>query len=246
MDNLIISFISLLVGFFCGCTSIGGILLIPAIVIFSNLNLHEAMATSLFSFALMAMLGTFLHYRKRTIVWNDAFAICCSAAISSIVGAYVNPYVNTYILNIILACLILFSGISILLPQKNSFFADIMELSRKRFVFLFILGILVGFMAGLTGIGGPVLSVPIMVSIGFSPIASIAVSQPLQVIAGASGSIINIFNGYINYSMAIWITVLEFIGFYFGIVLAYKLNAKVLKYLICLLCVITGVYMIVR
>lgn len=67
MATFFLALFAVMVGFFCGCTSVGGILLIPAIVVFSALGMHQAMATALFSFALMAVLGTWLHHRKGSI-----------------------------------------------------------------------------------------------------------------------------------------------------------------------------------
>lgn len=45
---------------------------------------------------------------------------------------------------------------------------------------LFLLGGFAGFMAGLTGIGGPVISVPFMISVEFPPLYSVAMAQPFQ------------------------------------------------------------------
>lgn len=53
----------------------GGILLIPAIAVFFALGMHQAMATARFSFALMAILGTWLHHRKGSIDWMQAIPV---------------------------------------------------------------------------------------------------------------------------------------------------------------------------
>ena len=103
-----------------------------------------------------------------------------------------------------------------------------------------------GFMSGLTGIGGPVLSVPFMIAMGFAPIVAVAVAQPLQLVAGISGSIVYMANGSVDYLLAAWITALELAGFYFGLRLAYSMNAKTLKICISVLCIATSLYLFVR
>ena len=246
MDTVLLACIALIVGFFCGCTSIGGILLIPAIVLLSSLSIHEAMATSLFTFAIMALLGTFLHCRKGSIPWHRAAALCLGALLSGFAGAKANALFSAELLNAVLALLILFAGVSA--PRSGSKpVLDVTTASADRqSLVLFLLGLLVGFMAGLTGIGGPVLSVPLMIAIGFSPLTSIAVAQPLQLIAGFSGSVIYILNGAIDYFMALWVTVIELIGFYAGVRAAYCLNAHILRLIISLLCIVTAAYLLLR
>ena len=239
-----LALVALIVGFFCGCTSIGGILLIPAIVVLSTLDIHEAMGTALFSFALMSILGTWLHHRKGGFNWRQVIPLCLGAAICGYIGAKTNTVFSPARLRTILAVLILFAGVSTLLKQNVRF--DMAARSRNaQSLALFLLGAFVGFMAGLTGVGGPVLSVPFMIGMGFAPICAVAVGQPLQAVAGASGSIANIMAGSIDYGMAAWVTVLELAGFYAGIAAAYRMNNALLRKVISALCILTSLYLFV-
>ena len=101
-------------------------------------------------------------------------------------------------------------------------------------------------MAGLTGVGGPVLSVPFMIGMGFAPLYSIAIGQPLQVVAGTSDSIANILSGSIDYTMVMWVTVLELFGVYMGIIAAYRMNSQGLRKIISCLCILTSLYLFFR
>lgn len=246
METALLALVALVVGFFCGCTAIGGILLIPAIVLFSQLGIHEAMATSLFSFAIMAMLGTFLHARRGTMRLREAFAIAGGSLVSGFAGAWANAAFSAHILNLVLALLILFAGLSTLKSGQRPLCNVPGTSERTQFCVLVLLGLFVGFMAGLTGIGGPVLSVPIMIAMGYAPLAAMAVAQPLQLVAGVSGSVVYMLNGSVDYFLAGWITVLELAGLYAGLALAYRLNAKTLKLCISVLCIATSLYLLVR
>jgi uncharacterized membrane protein YfcA len=53
-------------------------------------------------------------------------------------------------------------------------------------------GALVGLGAGLTGVGGPVLSVPLMVVAGFPVLACIGAGQVIQIVAEGMGSLGNL------------------------------------------------------
>ena len=137
-----------MVGFFCGCTSVGGILLIPAIVVFSALGMHQAMATALFSFALMAVLGTWLHHRKGSIDWMQAIPLCFGAFLFGFIGAKANMYLSPVWLKYILAVQIIFAGLNVLRPlQKSCFNVTNCPMNVQRLA-LFLLGGFAGFMAG--------------------------------------------------------------------------------------------------
>ncbi len=244
VDTLLLAFTALVVGFFCGCTSIGGILLIPAIALFSSLDIHGAMGTALFSFGLMSCLGVFLHARRGTIGWRRAAPLCLGALLFGYAGARANAVASPEGLRLVLAVLILFAGASTL-GRGGRVLCDVASRAGAvQDLALFLLGAFVGFMAGLTGIGGPVLSVPFMIGMGFAPIFSVAMGQPLQVVAGLSGSVANVAAGAVDYAMAAWITVLELAGFYLGVLLAYRLDGLALRRVISLLCILTGGFLL--
>lgn len=243
MDTFILALFALIVGFFCGCTSVGGILLIPAIAVLSTLDMHRTMATALFSFALMSVLGTWLHHRKGSIDWKQAVPLCFGALLFGYVGARANASLSPDWLRHILAGLILFAGLSTLRPSRNVRFDVTTRSGKTQRLALFLLGGSVGFLAGLTGVGGPVLSVPFMIGMGFQPLSAVAIAQPFQVVACASGSIANILSGSIDYGMGLWLTALELAGFTLGILAAYRMNGRRLKMLIACLCILTGAYL---
>ncbi|WP_279042488.1 sulfite exporter TauE/SafE family protein [Bilophila wadsworthia] len=130
--------------------------------------------------------------------------------------------------------------------QRSHVRFDVTAHSRIQTIFLFLLGSFVGFMAGLTGVGGPVLSVPFMIGMGFAPLYSIAIGQPLQVVAGTSDSIANILSGSIDYTMVMWVTFLELFGVYMGIIAAYRMNSQGLRKIISCLCILTSLYLFFR
>ena len=86
-----------------------------------------------------------------------------------------------------------------------------------------------GFGSGLTGVGGPVLSVPLMVILGFTPLTSIATSQVIQITAATSGSISYFANGFVDLHMAFLVTAAELVGVVAGARLAHSVSSGVQK-----------------
>ena len=103
-----------------------------------------------------------------------------------------------------------------------------------------------GISSGLTGVGGPVLSVPLMVVLGFAPLTAIATSQVIQITAAASGSIGNVMHGFVDLSLAAWVTGAELVGVVCGARLAHTVSGGVLKRMVSVVCILLGAYIVVR
>lgn len=238
---LIASF--LIVGFLCGATSIGGILLIPAIQYGTGMPLSLSSGTALCSFFFTAAVGTFLHWRRGSLKKELVVPQCLGAIIFGCFGALAKYVVGDVALNAILAVLIIVSGAAALRQPHP---VSSMNTSRGRFCYLFFVGSFVGFMAGLTGMGGPVLSVPMMIVMGFSPFATVAAAQPFQMFACFSGSVGNIIIDQINWPVALFSVLLQSLGVWAGIRASGYMNTAMLKKCIACLCVATGIIMLLR
>lgn len=246
MAVLTLGLTSLVVGFLCGCTSVGGILLIPAMALCSDIGLRGAMATTLFSFLAPAIVATWLHWRNGNIDWRVALPLSLGALLFGSFGAVAKEHLGVSFLGALLAVLIIIAGLNVLFPLRAGRLDVAGRPEKTQRIFLFTLGAAVSFMAGLTGAGGPVLTVPIMIGAGFSPLLAVAVAQPFQVIAAVSGSVGNVLLGAVDYGLALAAAVTQVIGIAAGIHMASRLNTDRLKKLIALMCIGTGLYLLLR
>ena len=193
--------VGFIVGFLVGCTGMGGIILIPALVYLSGLSSHVAMGTTLFTFILRpacaagCISGSAMWTGKR----RSPFASAGSCL--RMWGADVKAFTAAPYLNLILALLILLAGALVFCPVRGRRFSFMEEGRRSRFWVLFAVGSGVGFVAGLTGAGGPVLSVPIMIALGFPPLIAIGAGQVYSVPVALSGSAANFLHGAIDYKV---------------------------------------------
>lgn len=243
---LTLALVSLVVGFLCGCTSIGGILLIPAMALCGGIGLREAMATTLFSFLAPSVVASWLHWRNGTIDWRVGLPLALGAICFGSLGAFAKEQAEVSFLSALLAALIIVAGLNVLFPLRAGRLDVAGRTETAQRVFLFALGAVVSFMAGLTGAGGPVLTVPIMIGTGFSPLLAVAVAQPFQVVAAVSGSVGNVILGSVDYGLALVAGVTQIIGIAIGIRMANRLNTERLKRLIALMCIGTGLYLLAR
>lgn len=231
---------SLGVGMLIGAVGVGGILLIPLLTPLAGLGTHEAMATALFSFIFTGLTGMYFFHRRASIDWRITIPLCLGALLLGFPGAAVNAKVNAGVLRLILAVFILFAGVYTIREWRRSDRALLQERPALQGLMLFCVGAIVGFGSGLTGVGGPALSVPIMMLLGFAPLATIGASQAVQVLAAFSGTLANLRYGSIDFGLVAFVTLAEVIGVVAGVRIVHALNVKVVRRFVALLCIVAG------
>jgi uncharacterized membrane protein YfcA len=241
--------VAVVVGFFIGAVGIGGVLLIPALSVLGGLSIHEAAATALFTFLFTGIVGTGLFLRRGSISWRITIPVCAGAVLFAYVGAWANSRIGSTALAVFIALVIVAAGVYILLaPQsaRQRLRDGAGRAERAERAELALVGAVSGFGSGLSGAGGPLFSVPIMVMLGFVPLAAIGTSQVLQIIAAVSGTIGNLQYGSVDFFTAGWITLFELAGVVVGTRAAHAVSVTVLRRMAAGLCIAVGLLMLVR
>lgn len=234
------------VGVLIGAVGIGGILLIPALTAFAGLGIHEAMATALFTFAFTGITGTVMFQRRGSIDWRITTPVCIGAVLFAFLGAWINSLIQPKALAVILAGIIIFAGVYTLATWRGLRQPAFHHSSKAQQALLGAIGSVSGFGSGLTGVGGPALSVPLMVLFGFPALASIGASQVIQIIAAVSGTVGNLEFGTVNFTVAVVVTLLEIAGVFVGARIAHAANIQSLKTFVAVLCIVVGIFLITR
>lgn len=237
---------ALAVGMLIGAVGIGGILLIPALSAFAGLGIHEAMATALFTFVFTGITGTAMFQRRGSIDWHITIPVCLGAVLFAFVGAWMNSVTTATVLALILAGIIVFAGVYTLATWRGLREPAFHRHDRAQQALLLAVGAISGFGSGLTGVGGPALSVPLMVLFGFPALPSIGTSQVIQIIAATSGSLGNLQFGTINFGIAAIVTLLEIVGVFAGARIVHAVNAAPLRRFVALLCIVVGAVLFTR
>ena len=230
------------VGLLIGTVGVGGVLMVSFLALFGGLTIHQAAATSLFTFLFTGILGTWLYERRRTIEWRIALPVCLGALVFGYLGAAAAARVDPRPLAIIIALLIVFAGLYIFVPQR----AGAARRDGSETLLLGSVGAASGFGSGFSGAGGPLFSVPLMVIAGYVPLTAVATSQVLQIVAATSGSLGNLRHGFIDFRIAALVTLFELAGLLLGVRLAHAASALALRSLAGILCVASGGLLLAR
>lgn len=234
---------SIAIGMLVGAAGIGGFFMPPALTLLMALDLHQAMALSLLTFVFTGIAGALYFHRKGSLDWALARPVCIGAAPAGYAGAWLGHGLDTGMLSALLAALILAVGIQTLAGRSAG--APSRD-ARGRRAILVGIGVVTGFLSGLTGVGGPVLSVPLMVMSGYPVLTAIGVGQVLQTVGALSGSLANLHYADIDYGLAAFIGAFETVGVLGGAVVIHRVDAGLVKRLVGGLCMVAGCGFILR
>lgn len=238
--------IAIIIGMLVGAVGVGGFFMPTALMLITGVTVHQGMATSLFTFIFTGIVGAIYFHKQGTIKWTLVWPICLGAALTGFAGAWLGSKLSTSMLSILLAVVIIVAGLYTL-TAKNEADGQVKTLDpRRQWAMLAMIGAFTGFLSGLTGIGGPALSVPLMVLCGFSILTSIGVGQVLQIVGAVSGSLANLKYGTIDYGLAAFISAFEIFGVLLGAYIIHRIDIELIKKFVGALCLIAGCAFIVR
>ena len=217
-------------------------MLTPLLLFFVGTELHIAQATANFSFLFTGIVGTVIYARQKSIDWNLVLWISIGIIPATVLGAKVNTILPSTVLTVILATLILFSGYTALTKQKEEN-KPANSLSRVSMV---VIGVGVGFGSSLTGTGGPVLLVPLLLLLGFISLTAVGISQAIQLPIAIFATIGFIVYGQIDFQLGLILGMVQSLGVIIGGKIAHTLPYEKLRSVVAITLIGVGLLMIGR
>lgn len=219
----------LVAGTLIGAIGIGGVLLVPALVLVAGLGVEEATPIASMSFLFTGAAGTLVYARNDRIDWAPVVWLLGGAVPGTVAGAATNVALAPAVLTGLVAVLLAAAAVRALLPRV------IMRSSGERFLptgALVAIGAVVGFGSALTGTGGPVLLIPIMLLAGGGLLVTIAASQPLQVPIAVTATAAFAAYGVIDWGLGLLLGIAQVGGVVAGAALARRLPVAALRMLV--------------
>ncbi len=228
------------VGALMGAVGVGGVLLIPAVAWLAGLGIHSASATVLLSLAFTGVYGTVLHRRNGALDWRRTGPLCFAAVLFSAPGVWLAYRLDASVLTSIVAVAILFVGINVLLGRRLGVVARCGAPGIPEVGTLAGIGAVSGFGSGVSGAGGPLFSVPLMLLLRYPPLVAVGTGQALQVCAATAGTVAHLHQGTIDFGLAAALTIAELAGLHAGAKLARTADVAGLRVLAGFACLLVG------
>lgn len=233
---------ALLVGVLIGATGIGGLLLPPALIYVGGLAAHTAAATSCWAFLLTGLGGTAAYARTGSLSWRTAAWLVLGAVPGAALGAWSNGLLPAGALSAALGAVVLLGGLSAL---RRGVRVDGGSRALGA-VSLAGLGAGVGFGSGLTGTGGPVLLIPVLLLAGVPPLVAVGAGQAIQLPIAAAASTTYLLHGDVDVGLGSVLGIVALGGVVAGAWLSRALPVERLRRVLGVLLVVVGAAMLAR
>lgn len=159
---------NLIVGAFVGLTGVAGFLLPIVYTGPLNMGVTEGLALSFAAFIVSGILGSINYKKAGNLDIPFGIRLSIGSLAGAILGVRLNLIIPEQTVKILLYIVVLLSGISILLRRDKG------EGEKKSYVIsehtgmTLVLGFLTGAICALSGAGGPVLVMPLLVVLGIN------------------------------------------------------------------------------
>ena len=217
--------VGLPVGFLIGLVGIGGVLLTPALANLFGRDIHDAVALSLASFVMAGAVAAANTRRSGAALRTADWYLLGALVPGALAGSLITPYIPTAALALAIAVCILLAGISCLRGGKpESGGRD--DLPPTVLVGL---GLGTGLASAVSGTGGPLILVPVLLAAGMEVRRLLAVSQIAQLPIAVTATLANGIAGHLDVTAAVLLSVAVVAGMLVGVAVSRRLDTRALR-----------------
>ena len=229
-DYLLYSVITLVLSVLFSMGGAGsGVALIPVLDIL-GLNFTLAKAVGLFAGASTTITSSVMNIKRKVVDYKFVFPIAIMMLIFAPLGAYSSSFIDENIVKFFFMLMLFYSATMMMFGKKKALFHFESKLT------LFVVGGVVGFIAGLLGVGGGNILIPLLALLGYEP-KKVAVAVSFVVPFSALGSFFT-YATYIDIDLILllFISISAIVGGYIGnYMMHFKLEQSHIKKLMALL-----------
>jgi len=241
--TIVIGLIGLVAGALIGCVGVGGVIVVPALVYGLGFPIHDAIASAMIGYIFTGAMGTAIYARSRSIRWDLAGWIALGAGPGALAGAWAINFVDPRILECGVGALSLFSGLNALLGRRNADGASSTTLDPKALLFV---GFLTGALSAVTGTGGPLVLVPILIWLKLPTLAAVGLSQAAQIPIAILATFGNFYYGDPDVSGGLALGVGLTLGTLIGAKAAHAMPRRILEKIAAWVLILVGALILVR
>lgn len=232
-----------------GITAVGPGGVLPTIGLFALTGLSPAQVagTAIVTHIATGTLGSAAYVRSGQLREPDtrrtALILAGSALVGIWVGVIVGTVVSKHTFAVVLGGVLLATAGLVWYRARRP---QAVLLDRAPTTLVAVIGVAVSAVSGIVGIGGPMLTVPLLAALGLPMLRSLACAQAQSVVIATAGTVGYLAHGTIEWLLAALVGLPELAGVLVGWKIAHALPTRALRNaLITTLCVL-AVYLVVQ
>lgn len=229
-----------------GITAIGpgGVLATIALFALTGLNAAEVAGTAIVTHIGTGVLATAVYLRSGQLrerhTRRDGVVLAVAAAGGTPLGVLLNLVVPERLFGLLLAVLIVAVAVLVWLRERRE---PCHDRRHPRLWVIAAIGTAVAAASGVVGVGGPMLTVPLLVALGVPVLSALAAAQAQSIVIAVVGSLGYLTAGAIDWLLAALVGVPELIGVVLGWVIAQRVPTRALKHALVVTLLATAPYL---
>jgi uncharacterized membrane protein YfcA len=235
--TLAVAAAAMLAGALMGLTGIGGVLVVPALTEFAGVAVERAVAASMMGFLIGGTVAAAIHLRRTRVGGAGVAILAVAACFGSAAGTASLGFIPSTAVRLFIALLSLASGLNALARPRAQ-----PATSVPGPALLGPLGVLVGFGSALSGTGGPVMLIPILLALRVPPREAIALGLAAGVPIVFTATAVNALAGRLDYGLGLLLAVLIAAGTLVGTWLGRRFSGRGLTVAVATVLVLTGLW----
>ncbi len=236
LELILILLLGIISGLMIGCVGIGGVILVPALVFLADVPIQISIPAAMMAYILSGFVATAVFARNKSIRWETAAWLSAGATPTAFAGAWAVSVVNPQLLEACLGLLTFFSGLNALKTQSAPDTPERVVSNTGHFV----VGAVTGFLSSISGTGGPLVLVPIIISMGMPVLVAVGLSQVIQVPVALAATFGNILYGKVDWVLGGVLAAALTIGSWYGAKLAHVVPRVTLRRIVSVVLVVVG------
>jgi uncharacterized membrane protein YfcA len=234
--------LGLVSGLMIGCIGIGGVILVPALVFIADVPIQISIPAAMLAYILSGLVATAVFAHNKSIRWSMAAWLCLGATPTAFAGAWAVSVVNPRLLEACLGLLTFFSGINALRTQAADGTVE-HSVSNNS---LLVVGAVTGFLSSISGTGGPLVLVPVAISMSIPVLVAVGLSQVIQLPVAIAATIGNALYGQIDLILGGVLAASLTVGSWYGAKLAHVVPRATLRRIVSVVLVVVGTFILLN
>lgn len=212
-----------LIGALIGSAGVGGVLLVPLLVLLGGWRPDTAVATCMFSYIFTGIAGTFVYWRGGSISLGKHWPMVVAAGLGATFASMYLTRLPESALLLAVSAMNLFAGFAMYRTKVDPGW------NPRSALVGWLIGAVTGVVSAISGTGGPVVLIPILLFFGTPVLLAVGAGQVVQLPIGVLSTLVNVQSGALVWQYAMLIAVALTLGSLLGGYLAHRLPITVLS-----------------
>lgn len=242
-EIIILLSVGILAGFLSGFLGIGGgIVMVPALTFLLKFDMHLSVGSTLLAMVILTSTGALSHLKNKEFNLKAWISLVVGGVPSAYLGSELAALAPSSYLSFIFGSILVVMGTWMALGIKtpNSQNTAGGNIPTKNYIILFAGAVGIGIMSALSGLGGGIFMVPLMVFLGLGHAIAVGTSLGVIVPTSLSASVGYVQHGNVNFAASILLVISALIFTYIGANTTAKISRSKFKRIFGIITVVVG------